>query len=226
MAFRADEAARALYQGVEDYFLPRRQKGNETAQAKAAALLREISQEIGPVIDTYPTWHPLVSQHDKHNFVVTPGQDCGYEGLDHTRFFRNGFITCPYGGEYNVNKILASVNEMHHPDAEVTAEVLEGVKLYSEEATPVLVKCVWKRKMNEDGTIPASVAVPLLLESELQCWRWAERTETWDTVRPYFLGTPRGSRSSLFVNQDDGQVIKKVWDTLISSGMFGSIKEK
>lgn len=39
MAFRADEAARALYQGVEDYFLPRRQKGNETARAKAAAFL-------------------------------------------------------------------------------------------------------------------------------------------------------------------------------------------
>ena len=115
---------------------------------------------------------------------------------------------------------------MHHPDAEITAEVLEGVKLYSEEATPVLVKCVWKRKMNEDGSIPASVAVPLLLESELHCWRWAERAETWDTVRPYFLGTPRGSRSSLFVNQDDGQVIKKVWDTLISSGMFGPVKEK
>jgi hypothetical protein len=32
------------------------------------------------------------------------------------------------------------------------------------------------------------------------------------------------SRSSLFVNQEAGQVIKKTWDALIHTGMFGAIR--
>jgi hypothetical protein len=47
--------------------------------------------------------------------------------------------------------------------------------------------------------------------------------ETWDTMRPYFLGRPHGSRSSLFVNQETGQAIKKVWEALTHTDMFGPI---
>lgn len=40
-------------------------------------------------------------------------------------------------------------------------------------------------------------------------------------MRPYILGSPHGRRSSLFVNQESGQAMKKVWEALIASGMFG-----
>jgi hypothetical protein len=77
--------------------------------------------------------------------------------------------------------------------------------------------------MEADGTIPKSIAVPLLLEMEVPNWRTAKVAETWETMRPYILGSPRGARSSLFVNQETGQVLKDVWNTLIDTGMFGPI---
>jgi hypothetical protein len=43
-------------------------------------------------------------------------------------------------------------------------------------------------------------------------------------MQPYLLGAPHGSRSSLFVTQETGQTIKKVWNLLINTGMFGPIK--
>ena len=72
--------------------------------------------------------------------------------------------------------------------------------------------------------IPKSLAVPLLLEQELPCWRWSDVGETWETMLPYFLGRPHGRRSSLFVNRETGQVMKTIWSALINTGMFGPIK--
>ncbi|MGB5235252.1 MAG: hypothetical protein WBN85_08775, partial [Candidatus Macondimonas sp.] len=74
------------------------------------------------------------------------------------------------------------------------------------------------------GMIPLSIAMPLILEKEVPCWHWAEVAETWETMRPYFLGRPHGGRSSLFVSQETGQAIKKTWNALIFTGMFGPIK--
>jgi hypothetical protein len=66
--------------------------------------------------------------------------------------------------------------------------------------------------------------MPLLLEKEIPCWRWAVLAETWESMRPYFLGRPHGKLSSLFVSQETGQAMKKVWNALINTGMFGPIK--
>ena len=68
------------------------------------------------------------------------------------------------------------------------------------------------------------IAVPLILEKEVPCWTWSQVAETWESMRSYFLGAPHGARSSLFVSQETGQGIKKVWETLIYTGMFGPIK--
>ncbi len=107
--------------------------------------------------------------------------------------------------------------------AYITAERLKGT-LYNASATPVLVRCHWEKPISADGTIPKSLAIPLLLEQEVPCWRHAQLAETWETMRPYFLGSPHGSRSSLFVDQETGQTIKNIWKVLISTGMFGPIK--
>ncbi|MBO9471651.1 hypothetical protein J7355_16295 [Endozoicomonas sp. G2_2] len=73
-------------------------------------------------------------------------------------------------------------------------------------------------------TVPLRVIMPLLLEKELPNWRWAERGETWESMRLDFLGEPSGRLSSLFVSRESGQAIKKIWNSLINTGMFGDIK--
>ncbi|WP_260435126.1 MULTISPECIES: hypothetical protein [unclassified Burkholderia] len=205
-----------------DYLVPRAQHLGESERARSREALLEISDRLGPAVDGYPSWHPLVRNYKDDTYpVMHPNEECGYRGLDHTRYFANGFITCPYDDGQTV---LDSVNALpYHPAARISAERLD-VKLYNPSCTPILVECEWAEPLNPDRTIPLSVAMPLLLEKELPCvWR-AQVAETWESMRPYFLGRPYGSRSSLFINQEAGQALKKVWEALIYTGMFGPIK--
>lgn len=221
MAFRADEAAQAGYQEVEKYLVPRPRDASEAERARSKQVLWDIVNELGPVVDRYPTWHPLVRNHHGRHTTTTPGDRCGYKGLDHTRYFVNGFVTCPYGDGQDVLDSVEALPRRHA--AYITAERL-NVQFYAGNTTPILVKCIWEEPLPLDKMIPLSIAVPLILEKELPCWTWSEVAETWETMRSYFLGAPHGARSSLFVNQETGQGIKKVWETLIYTGMFGPIK--
>jgi hypothetical protein len=221
MAFRADEAARIGFEEAVGYLVPRPREADASQRARSKEALLDILDELGPVVDAYPTWHPLVCHHDERDPVTTPNNRSGYKGLDHSRFFVHGFITCPYGDGQDV---IDSVNRFpYHPAATITAERLD-VQLYHPNATPILVKCEWSKPLEMNGMIPLSIAMPLILEKEIPCWRWAEVAETWETMRPYFLGRPHGSRSSLFVSQETGQAIKKIWNDIIYTGMFGPIK--
>jgi hypothetical protein len=222
MAFRADEAARTGLEEVIGYLVPRARDVSDADRAKSKEVLSGLIEELGPVVDNYPSWHPLVRNHDARNPETYPNERCGYKDLDHTRYFANGFITCPY--PHATNAVLKSVADLkQHPAAYITADRI-GAVLYNPQATPIIVKCEWEKPLLPDGTIPLSVAMPLLLEKELPCWTSAEVAETWETMRPYFLGRPYGSRSSLFVNQETGQAMKKIWEALIHTGMFGPIK--
>ncbi|MBW3513088.1 hypothetical protein [Janthinobacterium sp. NKUCC06_STL] len=221
MAFRAADAAQTGYDEVENYLIKRTRNADEAERNRSKIALRDIVDELGPVVDAYPSWHPLVSNHDGRHPTRTPGTECGYNGLDHTRYFVNGFITCPYGNGQNV---IDSVNSLpFHPAAAITAERLD-VQFYTADATPILVKCEWKKPIQEGGMIPLSIAAPLILEKEVPGYEWAQVAETWETMRPYLLGAPYGSRSSLFVSQETGQSIKKLWEMLIHTGMFGPIR--
>jgi hypothetical protein len=221
MAFRADESARAGLASVLDYLVPRAQLLSERERANSREALLDLADTLGAVVDAYPSWHPLVRNYrDNRSPATLPGAECGYHGLDHTRYFVNGFITCPYT---DGQEVLDSVNALpYHPAAQITAERLD-VKLYNPSCTAILVKCEWTEPLNTDGTIPLRIAMPLLLEKELPCVWGAEVAETWESMRAYFLGRPHGSRSSLFINQDAGQAIKKIWEALIHTGMFGPI---
>src|SRR3546814_9022491 len=53
----------------------------------------------------------------------------------------------------------------------------------------------------------------------------AQVAETWWNVRSLILGSPHGSRSSLFVNQHTGVHMRKILEAMNASGMFGPIKE-
>lgn len=218
MAFRYEEAYRNGYDEALSYLVSLNIDSSQRARSREA--FDDIVEQCGPVVRGYPSWHPLVSNHDPRQPVTTPEQRCGYNGLDHSRFFTNGFITCPY---HDGEKVIASVKNLCCSSiAEITAERLD-VQFYSPMATPILVRCRWKKELLQDGTIPASLAVPLILTQELSLWENSEVAETWETMRPYLLGTPHGSRSSLFINKETGLKIKKIWESLINTGMFGPI---
>lgn len=220
MAFRADEAAQRGYEEVLSYLVPRAEDVSKAMREESKEFLAELVDEIGPVVDTYPSWHPLVSNHESRFPETVPHASCGYKGLDHTRFFARGFITCPYN---DGQKVIDSVNALPpHPAAHITAERI-NVKLYNPNTTAILVKCNWDKPLGEDGMIPLSIAISLLLEREVPCWQFSEVAETWETMRSYFLGSPHGARSSLFINQETGQAMKKIWNSLINTGMFGPI---
>lgn len=219
MAFRADEAAKNGYERALRYLVPREISNKEKQRSQFE--VEDLVLKCGPVVDAYPSWHPLVSSNNEEFCpVTTPHAKCGYHGLDHTIYFVNGFITCPYG---DGQEIIDSVENLpFNSIATITAERL-NVQLYHPKATPILVECIWQKPTDLNKMIPKSVAVPLMLEQELPCWRSSEVAETWKTMRSYFLGSPHGSRSSLFVNQETGQVLKNIWNALIYSGMFGPI---
>lgn len=218
MAFRADEAASSGYERVKKYLLP--VTFSPEVRAKSEDVLLDIIDELGPVVESYPSWHPLVSKHDDRNPETTPNERTGYHGLDHTRYFAHGFITCPYGGAENVIESALSID---HHCVSITAEEL-GVPFYIDGTTPVLVKCVWSEPLNSGKLIPKKLAVPLMLEQELPMWRWSDRAERWEVMRPYLLGEPHGSRSSLFVDQETALAMKRAYMAMVESGMFGPLK--
>jgi len=223
MSFRADAQAQLGRERAIQKFITRH-LGDERIRSEEK--LNDLIDRYGPVVNAYPHWHPIVAsapgaKKERKPFPVTlPGHEAGYEGLDHTIYLRDAFITCPYGGE---EQIFESVDALEDSKvASIRAERID-FPLYMPNATPVIVRCKWNKPLESDGTIPKSIAVPLLLEMELPNWRTSDVAETWETMRPYILGEPRGARSSLFVNQETGQVLKDVWNTLIYTGMFGPI---
>lgn len=222
MSFRANAEEKRGLETAMNYLVGREIAPSE--REKSRAKVDEIVERIGPVVDFYPYWHPLVAlQDDPRSPVTTPGERCGYKGLDHTVFLRNGIITCPYGGIDNVFSSVAQIDV--HEDVSITAEKIDA-SLYHPNAVPILITCSWHRPMEADGSIPTGLVTGLLLEAEMKHWRTGNFAETWETMRTYILGQPCGNRSSLFINQDTGRAIKKFWNAWIETGMFGPIKER
>jgi len=223
MTFRANEAKDNGCKEAKNYLIGRDliHHLNDSERIRSENKLREIIGEFGPAVSMYPAWHPLVSHvNDVHRRGGCPRSDGGYQNLDSTRYFVNAFITCPYSDS---QAVIDSVENLPRNEvAYICAEELD-VKFYADNLTPVLVSCHWRKDINADKTIPASIAIPLMLTQELPAWQSAKVAETWETMRPYFLGSPHGRRSSIFVNQETGQTMQKIWNLLIHTGMFGPL---
>lgn len=218
MTFRANESSRSLFQDAQDYLIGRDFPADLRRDAQSQ--LEDLVQKYGPVVGDYPIWHPLVAACNTERQPWTdPNQNRAYLGLDHVVLFRDAFLVCPYGGSDRIIKSVEAMKDINHY---ILAEELD-VKLYHPDATPVLVYHEWPKPLNNDGTIPKSIAVPLMLEFEIPHWRTSQVGETWETMRRYILGAPHGKSSSLFVNQETGTVMKNIWNSLIYTGMFGPI---
>lgn len=219
MKFRSDEeiengTQRAIRKLTKDLRADQRQE--------AVDYLKDVIANYGPVVASYPTWHPLVAFGcDQSNYSTFPDDRSGYVCIDHTVLLQNAFITCPY---HEPNAVLKCVKKFRKTnDAEITASHIP-CKLYHENAYPVLVVCDWYHDLNSDGTIPIKVAAPLMLEKELPFRHKAEVCENWESMRYHFLGSPHGSRSSLFLNQEAGLLMKRLWVALSNTGLYGPPK--
>lgn len=177
----------------------------------------QLLRRLGNAVDGYPDWHPILTiPNTKHLHGET--LQSLYTGLDHTRMFVRGFVTCPYD-ESDANTLVESAN------------LLAGIKayristpLYSDMAYPVVVETT-EVELEADGTIRSRDALAWYVQNIVKNARSAEVAETWWNMRSYILGTPHGSRSSLFVNQYTGGHMRKILDALNNSGMYGPIKE-
>lgn len=179
-----------------------------------------LGKELGNVVDQYPEWHPILTLpgkgtfDDYNNLSNVPV----YGGIDHTRCFVRGFVTCPYSGD-TAGKLVEAVNKV---------EGLEAYRLdtplYMDNACPVVVEA-YQIELEGDGTIRSRDAIAWFTEKTIKHAKNASVAETWWNMRTYLLGAPHGSRSSLFVNQYTGGHIRKILEALNDSGVFGPIKE-
>lgn len=229
MAFRRNEAIEEGFERATRYLIPKELTPEK--QRDLRYYLDDLTIHLGPVVDSYPSWHPLVSNHNIKTYPITrPSDDCGYQGLDHTVYFANGFLSCPYSTE-NGQKIIDSVNEFWKGGAHARYSHVANIEaeridkpFYFDGTDPILVICNWSKPLPIDKTIPKSIAIGLMLENEVPNWRESQCGETWETMRPYLMGEPCGKRSSIFLDQDAGQTMKKIYEAITYSGMFGNLK--
>lgn len=194
--------------------------GNLTDPEAGRRVLEGIMNELGHATDAYPEWHPLLTMPENPGGrdVFSLSQLPAYKGMDHTREFVRGFITCPYSDTV-AKELVENVSEIDG----LHAYQLD-VPLYSDLAYPVVVEAM-DVVLEADGTIRGRDVLQRFLDTTAAHAKGAQVAETWWNIRPYLLGRPHGSRSSLFVNQHTGAHIRKILEALNNSGIFGPIKE-
>lgn len=184
------------------------------------AVVEQLITELGNATDGYPDWHPILTSppRDSSEHRSSLEQIDLYEGRDHTIQFVRGFVTCPYSEEA-ADRLVNAVNSAPNLEARRLSE-----PLYSDQAYPVVV-AAWNVELEADGTIRSRDALRWFVSLSAGEAADAQVAETWWNIRSYILGSPHGSRSSLFVNQHTGAHMRKILEAMNESGMFGPIKE-
>jgi hypothetical protein len=222
MGFRAAEVAetnlRAAVQHMTQWLKPEQ-------RAKAERVLREIVEDCGPVVESYPVWHPLVDtgKHTRDRFTdVRPSWENGWsEGIDHAVLMRSGFITSPYRCSADVVAAAEALTNAAKGEMYFTAEVLPKGALYNDAATPVVVRM--EMGLESDGTIERWRATRGVLEWASTRARHAQAyatqcAEPWENLTGMLLGYPNGKRSSLVINEATGNAMRKMVMAINQSG--------
>lgn len=221
MTFRANESAKDLLDSAVHYLT---QGLPVAARPAAAEYVRNLAAEHGPVVKGYPFWHPFLRAGDFRSSYIynTPIDHNGWKGIDHDVFFARAFITCPY---HDSGAVLASVSaintilrERRSPDLISVHTV--GASLYAPSAKPILVTTTMEP--GEDSAITNRDALEgFMWLASVLLRRGGEVVEPWENVKEFFLGTPCGTRSSLFVSEKAGSTMRRLLAELNKSGVFG-----
>jgi hypothetical protein len=194
---------------------------NLTDAAAGRQMLEGLLNRLGNAVDSYPGWHPIMKapQQSSANQKSSLSSLSVYKGLDHTIFFVRGFVTCPYS-ENIADQLMDAVNKVPQLHAYRLQE-----PLYADNAYPVVIEAR-EVELEADGTIRSRDVLAWFTQQLAENAKRAEVAETWWNIRSNILGSPHGSRSSLFVNQYTGRHMRKILDAMNDSGMFGPIKEE
>ena len=219
MAFRINESKYNGLQKAIQYLTNIENNGFSTKEREEGkSYLEWLTHRIGPVVDSYPIWHPLMtSSRSKKVRPNHPSAECGYYGLDHTILFAHGFITCPYTDGMDVIESVKALSKSKV--AEISAVKLD-YPLYAVGASPILVECHWKFGLESDLTIPSKVAVALMLKQALLDWEQSEYAQSWENISYCMLGSPHGQLSSLFINRETGLKMRKAWQAVCAAGVW------
>ena len=223
MAFRSDESAETGFNRALRFLARHPESGMTKMEIEEAeCYLRSLVRRVGPVVDEYPVWHPLVSHCSasiQDSMNLQPKNDRGYRGLDHTIYFVHGFITCPYL-ETSVQALFESIQELNEEfGLSLTCEKIE-IPLYRKGAFPVLVTSNACYQIDDDLTIGKKSAIELFLKGVVNSVGFRFNNVDWKDFAQVLLGAPSGARSSLFVNEATGQALKTLCMTLVKQGLF------
>lgn len=215
MEFRAPTFA-AQENAATISYLTKNLSDPETARGVVDGLL----ENLGNAVDSYPDWHPIwtapkqATAENKNSWA----DFSVYQGMDHTRLFVRGFVTCPRSDK-SADRLVDAVNQVSGLVAYRLPE-----PLYADGAFPVVVKATGV-ELEADGTIRSRDALAWFVQQLTRNAESAQVAETWWSIRTNILGSPHGSRSSLFVNPYTGSHMRKILDALNASGVFGPIIE-
>lgn len=200
------------------------------ARAAAIQALEGIAAEHGPVITSYPAWHPFTGLPSLDGWVRGSDPRANgqlWEDVDHPVYFARALLSCPYSdGEglfRSVELINVRLKEEGHLSWFLRAKRLD-VPLYHATARPVLVSC--NLGLDAEGYIDHRQAMRGFLWAAAHALAGSHRVEVaepWDNVREFFLGAPCGTRSSLFVGERAGSTMKKILGELNKSGIYGDL---
>lgn len=215
MEFRAPSVAKTQNSAATEYLTK-----SLSDQKKGIEVLTEVFQTLGNAVYSFPDWHPILTIPQKTAFyhMGNISQISLYNGIDHTQEFVRGFVTCPYSEE-TANQLVKRMNQI----SGLNVYRLESA-LYADNAFPVVVEA-YEVELEADGTIRSKDALRWFVQQAMSEAKTAQVAETWWNVRSLILGSPHGSRSSLFVNQFTGVHMRKILEALNNSGLFGPIKE-
>jgi len=215
MEFRAPSIAKTLNAAACEY-LTANLSNPELGRSRVDVLIKEL----GNAVDSYPDWHPILTspKNDSMHDPYYISQINTYDGINHTREFVRGFITCPYS-EDAANQLVGTVNNVSGLHARRLP-----YPLYTDNAYPVVIEA-HEVQLEADGTIRSRDALRWFVQKLAEETNNAQVAETWWNIRSLILGRPHGSRSSLLVNQHTGAHMRKILETLNNSGIFGQIKE-
>lgn len=222
MAFRANEATMENRKSAERYLLSNLKELSTQERDASRKYLSDLMDRMGPVIDTYPVWHPLLVNKSHWTFYRTPHPQNGYSKIDHSVYFRNGFITCPYNQASNYGQdVIEAVDALPVINGvKITATKLP-VTLYNVDTTAILIECDWNYSLDPEGNIQWEAIVPHLLATALDIHKQGMKSFSLEEMMDdYLLGKPCGKRSSLFVGQDTGLRINKMWKMILESQMI------
>lgn len=195
---------------------------SESEKNIVSDFIDDLVSELGPIVESYPSWHPLVLTDDfsKRSFPRNCSNP-GYKGLDHTVYFAHGFVTCPYPREADM--VIPSIENIKKcPLARISAEKFE-VPLYNQFSETIVVKCNWKIDLDDNFFVPRRYALALMMGREIPNAIYSEVGESWEFMARYFLGYPHGKASSFFVSDDTVRAMKKLWNVFNKFKVFGPL---